>query len=136
MEMHFEHQHRHFLGQESKQVVNRDTQIKVLLYGNPLQFACETLGVPNMRNHSYADVFTVSRAEVLAYTTVHGIPEQSSTESYRLLDGFHYYEEHGTWYTFFRERGMTFDQKKFSDETIAKEYIVSMLLKLTMTGLY
>ncbi|OIN66373.1 hypothetical protein BLD48_11280 [Exiguobacterium sp. KRL4] len=117
-------------------MIDHKKQIEVLLYRNPLQFACETLGVPNMRNHSYADVFTVSRAEVLAYTAVNGIPEQSSTESNRLLDGFHYYEERGTWYTFFRERGMTFDQKNFSDETIAKEYIVSMLLKLTMTGLY
>ena len=117
-------------------MIDHKTQIEVLLYGNPLQFACKTLGVPNMRHHSYADVFTVSRAEVLAYTAVHGIPEQFSSESDRLKDGFHYYEECGTWYTFFRERGMTFDQKKFADESVAKEYIVSMLLKLTMTGLY
>ncbi|MCT4780578.1 MULTISPECIES: hypothetical protein [Exiguobacterium] len=115
-------------------MVDQDTQIKILLYGNPLQFACETLGVSDMRKNSYADVFTVTEADVFAYTEKHGFPDSPSID--RLTDGFHYYEEQGVWYIFFRERGKTFDQQQFTDTRTAKAYIVSMLLKLTMTGLY
>lgn len=115
-------------------MVDHDTQIKVLLCGNPLQFACETLGVSDMRNHSYSDVFTVTEADVFAYTEKHGFPDSPSGD--RMTDGFYYYEDQGTWHTFFRERGKTFDQQQFSDTQTAKTYIVSMLLKLTMTGLY
>jgi len=115
-------------------MIDRDTQIRVLLHGNPYQFACHTLNVSDMRNHSYADVFTVAETDVLAYTEEHGLPDSPDID--QLTDGFYYYEEQGTWHTFFRERGITFDAKQFSDTQTAKTYIVSMLLKLTMTGLY
>lgn len=53
-------------------MIDRDTQIKVLLYGNPYQFACHTLNVSDMRNHSYEDVFTVKEP---------GIPFSVNAES-------------------------------------------------------
>ncbi|WP_214845518.1 MULTISPECIES: hypothetical protein [unclassified Exiguobacterium] len=115
-------------------MIDHDTQIKVLLYGNPYQFACLTLNVSDMRNHSYADVFTVTEADVFAYTEKYGLPASPAID--RLTDGFYYYEEQGTWCTFFRERGITFDTQQFSGTQTEKTYIVSMLLKLTMTGLY
>lgn len=45
------------------------TQIKVLFDGREraYDYACQTLDVDNMMDHSYADVFTVSEAEVDQY---------------------------------------------------------------------
>ena len=91
-------------------MVDKGTQIKILLYGNPLVFACETLGVKNMRNHKYSTVFTVSKEEVYEYTSIHGIPQSDSTSRYSLVEGFHYFEEEGKWYTFL-EREDTFPMK-------------------------
>lgn len=117
-------------------MIDKETQIKVLLYGNPLKFACETLGVTNMRHHKYSEVFTVSKEEVYEYTSIHGLPKSETSGKDSLWEGFHYYKEEGKWYTFFRERGQVFDKKNFEDEELAKKYIVTTLLKLRMTGLY
>lgn len=112
---------------------DKETQIKVLLYGNPYKFACETLGESDMRHRKYSEVFTVSKEEVFEYTTVHGIPQCGLTSR---EEGFHYYEEESRWHTLFKERGQVFDKKTFEDEKLAKNYIVTTLLKLRMTGLY
>lgn len=117
-------------------MVDKEVQIRVLLYGDPFRFACDTLGVTNMFDHHYSDVFTVSREEVYAYTLIHGIPQSESTGKHSLTEGFHYYEEEGKWYTFFRERNYVFDEKVFVDEEVGKKYIVDTLLKLAGTGLY
>jgi hypothetical protein len=47
--------------EELRFLIDKETQIKILLYGNPLHFACETLGVKDMINHKYSKVFTVSK---------------------------------------------------------------------------
>lgn len=117
-------------------MVDKETQIKVLLYGNALAFACETLGVKDMRIRKYAEVFTVSTEEVYEYTSIHGIPHSESTSRNSLAEGFHYYEEEGKWYTFFRERGHIYDEKNFDDYELGKKYIVTTLLKLSGTALY
>ncbi|MHA6250388.1 hypothetical protein [Oceanobacillus sp. CAU 1775] len=117
-------------------MIDKETQIKVLLYGNPLGFACETLGVKNLLNHSYSEVFTVSKEEVYAYTLIHGIPESETTSKHSSAEGFHYYKEDGKWHTFFRERNYTFDELVFEDDEEGRKYIVYTLLKLTGTGLY
>lgn len=116
-------------------MIDKETQIKILLYGNPLDFACKTLGVRDMRTRKYSEVFTVSNEEVYEYTSIHGIPHSDSTSRDSLVEGFHYFEEEGKWYTFFRERGYTHDEKCFDDE-LGKKYIVTTLLKLSGTGLY
>lgn len=117
-------------------LVDKDTQIKILLYGNPLEFACETLGVKNMRDHKYSKVFTVSEEEVYEYTAINGIPHSDSTSRYSMAEGFHYFEEAGKWYTFFRERGTIYHEKNFNDYELGKKYIVHTLLQLAGTGLY
>jgi hypothetical protein len=89
-----------------------------------------------MRNHKYYKVFTVSKEEVYAYTSIQGIPQSDSTSIYSLVEGFHYFEEEGKWYTFFRERGYIFDEKNFDDYELGKKYIVNTLLQLSGTGLY
>lgn len=60
-------------------MIDKETQIKVLLYGNPYKFACETLGESDMRHRKYLEVFMVSQKEVIEYTTVHGIPQSGLT---------------------------------------------------------
>ena len=90
------------MGRGVEILIDKETQIKILLYGNPLGFACETLGVKDMRNHKYSKVFTVSKEEVYEYTSIHGIPQSDSTSRYSLVEGFHYFEEDGKWHTFFR----------------------------------
>lgn len=117
-------------------MVDKETQIKVLLYGDPLRFACETLGVTHMLHHNYSDVFTISKEEVYAYTLIHGIPQSESTSKHSFVEGFHYYKEEEKWYTFFRERDYVFDEKTFTDDESGKKYIVHTLLKLTGTGLF
>ncbi|WP_342506654.1 hypothetical protein [Sporosarcina sp. FSL K6-2383] len=117
-------------------MVDKETQIKVLLYGNPFDFACKTLGVENMRYHHYSKVFTVSQEEVYAYTEVNGIPQSDSTSKDSMGEGFHYFEEEAKWYTFFRERGSIYHEKNFDDYELGKKYIVLTLLQLAGTGLY
>lgn len=117
-------------------LVDKETQIKILLYGNALTFACETLGVEDMRTRKYAEVFTVNTDEVYEYVLNHGLPQSESTGNAALVEGFHYYHEEGKWITFFTERGMTFHEKNFDDEELGKRYIVTTLLQLSGTGLY
>lgn len=117
-------------------LIDKETQIKILLYGNPLDFACETLGVKDMRTRKYSEVFTVSNEEVYEYTSIHGIPQSDSTSRDSLVEGFHYFEEEGKWFTFFRERGNIYYEKNFDDSELGKKYIVTTLLQLSGTGLY
>ncbi|MEK5068639.1 hypothetical protein [Sporosarcina sp. FSL K6-1508] len=117
-------------------MVDKVTQIKVLLYGNALDFACETLGVKDMRYHKYSKVFTVSEEEVYEYTSINGIPQSEATGRNSMAEGFHFFEEEGKWYTFFRERGYIYHEKNFDDYEIGKKYIVHTLLQLAGTGLY
>lgn len=117
-------------------MVDKETQIKILLYGNPLDFACETLGVKNMRYHNYSSVFTVSKEEVYEYISINGIPQSDSTSRYSMEEGFKFFEEEGKWYTFFRERGYIYHEKSFDDYELGKKYIVLTLLQLAGTGLY
>lgn len=117
-------------------MADKDTQIKILLYGDPLGFACETLGVENMIHHNYSEVFTVNFEEVYEYTLNHGIPHNESSGKHSSVEGFHYYKEDDIWFTFFRERGYEYTKKTFDDDEDAKRYIVRTLLQLRGTGLY
>ncbi|ARJ37683.1 hypothetical protein SporoP8_01570 [Sporosarcina ureae] len=121
---------------EYSNLIDKETQIRVLLYGNALNFACENLGVNDMRTRKYAEVFTVSNQEVYEYITIHGLPQSVSIDKKGRGEGFHYYQEDGKWYTFFRERGQIFNEKTFDDEELGKRYIVTTLLQLSGTGLY
>lgn len=120
---------------KGKALVDKETQIQILLSGNALQFACETLGVKDMRIREYAEVFTVSMEEVYDYALKHGFPQSDSMKN-PLIEGFHYYEKDGKWHTFFRERGQTFDEKNFDDKELGKRYIIKTLVQLSGTGLY
>ena len=130
----------HWIKEESpkkvRDLVDKETQIQILLYGNALVFACETLGVKDMRTRKYSEVFTVSNEEVYEYISIHGLPLNKSTRKERLVEGFHYYKEEGKWYTLFTERGRTFYEKVFDDEEQGERYIVTTLLQLSGTGLY
>ncbi|CAD2073492.1 hypothetical protein [Jeotgalicoccus coquinae] len=117
---------------------DKEKQIKVLLggRGRAYDYACQTLGVDNMMHHSYADVFTVSEADVYDYILKNGLPESEDTSKESLKEGFHYYKEDGRWHTFFRERNYIFDEKSFEDDTEARKYIAGRLIRLSGTGLY
>ena len=117
-------------------LVDKETQIQILLYGNALVFACETLGVKDMRTRKYAEIFTVSVEEVYDYVLDHGLPQNDSTSKDARVEGFHYYQEEGKWITFFVERGQISHEKNFDDEEFGKRYIVTTLLQLSGTGLY
>ena len=117
-------------------MVDKETQIKILLCGNPLKFACKTLGVKDMENHTYSEVFTVSKEEIYEYVLINGIPENYSTSRYSMSDGFHFFEEDGVWYTCFRERGYIYDDNFFNNHELGQKYIVNTLLKLSGTGLF
>lgn len=107
-------------------MVDKETQVQILLYGNELVFASETLGVKDMRTRKYSEVFTVSYEEVYEYISIHGLPQSESTSKDTLVEGFHY----------FKERGHISYEKNFDDEELGKRYIVTTLLQLKGTGLY
>lgn len=121
---------------ELSDLVDKETQVQILLYGNALVFASETLGVKDMRTRKYSEVFTVSYEEVYEYISIHGLPQSESTSKDTLVEGFHYFKEEGKWYTFFKERGHISYEKNFDDEELGKRYIVTTLLQLKGTGLY
>ncbi|WP_277587422.1 hypothetical protein [Psychrobacillus antarcticus] len=131
---------RHWINNAPKKkfgdLVDKETQIQTLLYGNALVFACETLGVQDMRTRKYSEVFTVNNEEVYEYISIHGPPQNKSTSKGSQDEGFHYNMEDGKWFTFFRERGQIFDEKSFVDEELGKRYVVKTLLQLSGTGLY
>lgn len=58
-----------------------------------MKFVCEELGVKDMRNHNYSEVFDVTKEEVYQYVFQHGIPRNSSTSRCSL--GFHFFGEGG-----------------------------------------
>ncbi|AIY05402.1 hypothetical protein Plano_1437 [Planococcus sp. PAMC 21323] len=93
---------------KGKVLIDKETQIQILLRGNALQFACETLGVKDMRIREYAEVFTVSMDEVYAYAVKQGLPQSGSTR----------------------------DEKNFDGEELGKRYINKTLVQLSGTGLY
>lgn len=117
---------------------DKEKQIKVLLggRGRAYDYACQTLSVDNMMHHSYADVFTVSEADVYDYVLKNGLPESEDTSKESLKEGFHYYKEDGRWHTFFRERNYIFDERSFDNDNDAKKYIAGRLIRLSGTGLY
>lgn len=117
---------------------DKEKQIKVLLggRGRAYDYACQTLGVDNMMHHSYADVFTVSEADIYDYILKNGLPESEDTSKESLKEGFHYYKEDGRWHTFFRERNYIFDERSFDTDNDAKKYIAGRLIGLSGTGLY
>ena len=119
-------------------MANKETQIKELLggRGRAYDYACQTLGVDNMMHHSYADVFTVSEADVYEYILKNGLPENEDTSKHSLKEGLHYYKEDGRWHTFFRERNYIFDEKSFDDDIESKKYIAGRLIRLAGTGLF
>lgn len=117
-------------------LVDEETQIQILLYGDALTFACDTLGVKDMKIRKYVEVFTVNTDEVFEYVLTHGLPQSEPPGSAALAEGFHYYKKEGEWITFFTERGRTFNEKNFDDEEEGKRYIVTTLLQLSGTGLY
>jgi hypothetical protein len=117
-------------------MIDKEIQIKILLCGDPLRFACRILRVKDMRNQKYAKVFTVSKKEIYEYVSINGIPQDYSTSRYSLTDGFHFFEEEGKWYTCFRERGMIYNDKVFDDYEFGRKYIVDTLLGLSGTGLF
>jgi hypothetical protein len=117
-------------------MVDKETQIKILLSGDPLRFACKTLGVKDMSNNKYSEVFTVIKEDIYEYVSNNGIPQNISTSRNSLSDGFHFYEEDGRWHTCFMERGIIFDENVFDDFKIGQKHIIDTLLKLTGTGLF
>lgn len=113
-------------------LVDKEKQIEILLYGNALAFACEILGVKNMKNNKYSEVFTVSKEDVYEYISTHGLPQSRHS----LNEGFYYFKEEGKWHTFFRERGSIYNEKNFDSDELGKKYIAHTLLQLAGTGLY
>jgi len=117
-------------------LVEKETQIKILLCGNPLKFASNKLGVKDMQNHNYSEIFTVSKKEIYEYVSINGIPQDYSTSRNSMTEGFHFFEEDGKWYTCFRERGNIYNDEVFNDYELGQKYIVNTLLKLSGTGLF
>lgn len=117
-------------------MIDKTTQIKVLLGGKAYDLACQTLGVDNMRDSKYSDVFTVTERQVHEYVFINGFPNGETPKEERGTEGFHFYEERGTWHTWYKERNIVSDKKTFEDSREAKRYIATMLLRMAGTGLY
>jgi hypothetical protein len=73
---------------------------------------------------------------VFMWVRKNGIPRNYSTSRNSMTDGVKFFEEDNKWYCFFRERGINFYEKEFSDYDEGLLYITDMLLKLSGTGLF
>ena len=117
-------------------MIDKTTQIKALLGGSAYDFACQTLGVYNMRDSKYSDVFTVTERQVHEYVFINGFPNGETPKEERDTEGFHFYQERGTWHTWYKERNIVSDEIKFEDSRKAKRYIATTLLRMAGTGVY
>lgn len=101
-------------------LIDKETQIKVLLYGNPLKFACETLGVENMMKHKYSNVFTVSKEEVYEYTSIHGIPKVDLQASMHWWKAFIIMRKMANGLPFSEKEGLSMMKKTLMTRSSAK----------------
>ena len=118
-------------------MTEKEEQIRVLLAGNPLEYACKKLDVEDMREHRYSEVFTVTRQEVQEYVREHGLPVDISFSSLASpQDGLFFYESGGEWLVYFGERGKRFDSRTFDSYNEALPCVVDWLLKLSGAGMF
>lgn len=110
---------------------SKTAQIEALLNGQALDLALKTLGVTDMSDHRYDEVFTVTRRDIDAYVARHGIPRRA----YNGAEGFQCVEEEGTWCVYFAERGERVDEHRFATEAEAHRKLLDWLLNSTGAGL-
>jgi hypothetical protein len=113
-----------------------DDQIRALLTGRAFSIVRAMSGDRQLSGKEYAQVFTVSRSDVLAYVRQHGFPKGSYSDRPRITDGPYMVEEEGKYVVYHQERGIRVDEASYSNKALADEAMVNLLLGLSGTGLY
>ncbi|SHI67001.1 hypothetical protein [Desulfosporosinus lacus] len=114
----------------------KEVQVKILLAGNPLKYACKQLGVSSMVYSNYSEVFDVSIEEVVHYVRQNGFPTGTFLTRNSYFDGIRFYEENGKWYFHYQERGKVTGKMEFDTFEEALEPITRIVLRMSGTGLY
>jgi hypothetical protein len=109
--------------------------IRALLEGRAYDLATKELGVSSLTASSYAQVFTVSRTEIDAYVVRNGLPSNRYHTTDSFTDGIHLLFHGGVWLVYDREREIKFNEQTFTSEEMARNEIVTMLLRISGTGL-
>lgn len=114
-----------------------EEQIIAVLTGTARELATRVLGVPDMSNHSYAEVFTITRADVETYVAKKGLPEQVLkrlvTED-SVAEGLHLVRGTLHWRVYWCERGNRYDEMRFLKRRDAERYVVQQLLAFAGIG--
>ena len=113
------------------------TQVRALLEHRAWELATSVHGVRSMENASYADVFTVSRADIDAWIAEHGLPHWNDDDAdYPFAwGGIHLRRDDKYWLVAWGERGQFWDQREFASLEEARHELVSWILNTAGTGL-
>lgn len=111
-------------------------QIAALLTGRAFSVVRDLYGGRQLSGTEYQDVFTVTRDDVVKHVKQQGFPAGAFSTRPRLSDGPYLIEDEGGFVVYYQERGIPFDEQRFSKRTDAEVAMVSLLLGLSGTGLY
>ncbi|MBL7181340.1 MAG: hypothetical protein ISS65_14210 [Desulfobacterales bacterium] len=117
-----------------KNMYTKDKKIKALLTGQACKIMENALGDKATTN-SYKDFFDVKRNEIDEYIERNGVPTGSYKKLTSMKDGYYLIFENGLWGVYYQERNIVFSKKEFKKEKEAVDYLVTLLLNASGTGL-
>lgn len=109
-------------------MADKETQIEALLTHDARRLVLAE-GHDPKEPGSYAKVFDVTRPEIDAHVTAHGLPAgvKVFTQDSR-RDGLYLVPRDGKWQLYTQERGSRYDEETFTDEPGARVGLTSLLL--------
>jgi hypothetical protein len=116
-----------------------DEQISALLCGRALDLAQRWTGRERLEGHEYAEVFTVTRADVHAYVEQFGVPNGAWSAQPGVSDGLYMIQVAEGYEIYFQERGARFDAglgTLFKSVSAAQAALTDYLLAMSGCGLF
>lgn len=114
-----------------------ENQVKALLNHRAFAYTVRILGVDNMQNHDYSEVFTITRSEINAIIRQAGLLSRVLSEKgvVNNSEGMQFQKIEGNWYLYHKERGLCDEPQVFNNDDEAHNAVITMLLNSTGTGI-
>ncbi|WP_155311475.1 hypothetical protein [Desulfosarcina ovata] len=93
------------------------------------------LQAQNATAYSYSDIYDFKRKDIDEYIKINGIPNECYKKSPSLKDGYYLVSDDKKWSVYYQERNIKFNEKNFKKEQKAIDYLVSLLLRASCTGI-
>jgi hypothetical protein len=116
--------------------IPNDEQIRALLQGKALDLVRRLNAGRASTGNEYAQVFTVTREEVIEFVKQQGFPKGSYYDRPTVNEGPYLTEEEGLYVVYYKERGVRCGESKHNSKSEALPVMVDLLLGLSGTGLY